>query len=208
MVQISKKKLILVIAVIIVEILLCLLISQIDNFKYYFGDSFIYPDGYEEKDERVAGTNYCVAHVKFVESKKHLQSAKRTEYVFEVLDWIYCNDENLFENKEMLSVYSEAFPKKEKSYAELYDLNYGFEYHTEEEYIIVFVPQNDIGVEYMQFKPRYYLSLTNSFSKNFRSSKNFFDSFYNRHYHDSPLSYNMTKEETVSWLKNYYSQKP
>ena len=159
-------------ATLLILAILLLIIPQIDDLVYYFNDEIGYRHlGVDEYgNPNMPGFNskygfssligrYNGAHVRFIEKKQHFDEVQRTEYVFEIIEWLNVS-EDIDTTQKRISVFSEAYPLKWKSYAELYQANYGLEYKSGEEYIIAFMKKEYQNGNILDVFHSYYLNLS------------------------------------------------
>ena len=170
----NKKVLltVLIALILLISISLCFIIPQIDDLAYYFNNEIGLRHYEFDEHGRPIGlplvdyypteqilVKYNGARVRFIEKKHHFDETKRTEYVFEIVEWLNVS-EDIDTTQKRISVFSEAYPLKWKSYAELYQANYGLEYKSGEEYIIAFMKKEYQNGNILDLFHSYYLNLS------------------------------------------------
>lgn len=126
-------------------------------------------------------------HVRFIE-RKHNFGDSRTEYVFEVVEWLH-SEKGADTSSNKVSFYADAYPLKYKSTIELREINYGYTYENGKEYVII-----AYGEELNDF----YLSLDN-LSNMDRSDLADFNAL-NENFT------NMKKDEVLLFLKSWIAE--
>jgi hypothetical protein len=171
--MVYKKLTIISICIItLLAIFLSIIIPRYDDIKYYFNNEIGLRHYEFDEHGRPIGlplvdyypteqilVKYNGAHVKFIEKKHHFDETKRTEYVFEIVEWLNVS-EDIDTTQKRISVFSEAYPLKWKSYTELYEANYDMEYEEGEEYIIVVMKKQHDDGEYLKIVHNYYINLS------------------------------------------------
>ena len=170
----NKKVLltVLIALILLISISLCFIIPQIDDLAYYFNNEIGLRHYEFDEHGRPIGlplvdyypteqilVKYNGARVRFIEKKHHFDETKRTEYVFEIVEWLNVS-EDIDTTQKRVSVFSEAYPLKWKSYTELYEANYDMEYEEGEEYIIVVMKKQHDDGEYLKIVHNYYINLS------------------------------------------------
>jgi hypothetical protein len=171
--MVYKKLTIISICIItLLAIFLSIIIPRYDDIKYYFNNEIGLRHYEFDEHGRPIGlplvdyypteqilVKYNGARVKFIEKKHHFDETKRTEYVFEIVEWLNVS-EDIDTTQKRISVFSEAYPLKWKSYTELYEANYDMEYEKGEEYIIVVMKKQHDDGEYLKIVHNYYINLS------------------------------------------------
>ena len=143
----TKSKLALISIIIVFGIILALVMAwlvtsgRIDP-EYYYSDEMGSKHKSDTKYESWCFVSSTISiyeanslHVRFVE-RKHNFGDSRTEYVFEVVEWLH-SEEGVDASKKKVSFYADAYPLKYKSTIELREINYGYTYEKGKEYVII-----------------------------------------------------------------------
>ena len=112
------------------------------------GDKAQTPGFYSHWLYLVAEGKCYIARVSFVKMKRHDEASRRAEYVFKVIEYLIDPVPGLKPGKE-ISTYSSAYPLKYKSTIELREINYGYTYEADKEYVIIISPTGYLNDAYI-----------------------------------------------------------